>query len=312
MYYYQIFGYTFRCQHEIRQLYEVSATEDFDAEILLGEMPEEITEEVATATEFPCISCAPERFWMHNLYGILAVYKNGNIYAKSVSDKDTFYLLQYVLGYGIAMYAHLHNRLCIHCGCVSINDKCIIITGDSGAGKSTLTHEFISDGARMLSDDVIAIDYDENHNPIVFPAFPQQKICRDAALEKGYDLNQLLYVDPEKDKYAIMHQDFSPAPCTAHSLFYIQCYDPQDTTNNNPETQQSPLVTIQTDGFQKVNIIADNLYLGCIIPNVGLSAESFQLCVDFIKDCNVYRIKRPTNRNTLAEIKDFIYNAINI
>ncbi len=306
MHYYKVFGYIFRCQHAIQQLYEITATDSYDVDIIIGEMPQEITCEVAQATIFPCISSKEQRFWMHNTYGILAVYKSGQIYAMSTSDRDTFYLLQFVLGYGIAMYAHLNNRIAIHCGSVAINQKCIMLAGDSGSGKSTLTHELISLGATMLSDDVVAIGYDENHIPCVYPAFPQQKLCRNAALQKGYNLDELLYVDPEKDKFAVLHTDcFSADPHHLHSFFYLECYEPDIETTESTELQITPI-----DGFDKVSVLVDNLYLNCILPNIGLSAEAFQLCVDLVKSCDIYRISRPLNKDTLSLIRQFILDTL--
>lgn len=309
MYYYKVFGFIFRCQYPIRQLYEVPKTDDFDADILIGEMPDEIIREVEKETIFPCIFWDDNRFWMNNPYGILAVYKSGLIYAKSPSQDDVFYLLQYVLGYGIAMFAHLHNRIAIHSGCVAIDGKCILISGDSGVGKSTLTHSLIASGARMLSDDVIAIGYDENHNPLVYPAFPQQKLCRDAVLKSGYRPDDLLYVDPEKDKFAVLHREnFYPQPLPLHSAFYLKCYRP-----DNLKTSQSAkdLRIEKTEGFQKVAFLVNNLYLSCIIPHTGFSAQAFQLCTDTIKDCSVYKIERPEGKDTLNEITAFIHNTLN-
>lgn len=306
MHYYKVFGYIFRCRHKIRQLYEIPATDNYDVDIIIGEMPFEISQEVANATEFPCISWNNGRFWMNNTYGTLAVYQSGKIYAQSAAKEDTFYLLQFVLGYGIAMYAHLNNRIAIHCGGLMLNSKCVLIAGDSGAGKSTLINELISDGSPMLSDDVIAIGYDENNCPLIYPAFPQQKICRDAAINKGYNLNELLYADPEKDKFAILHHEtFSPEPQKPHTFIYLKCYDAAACPEKHNELHIKKL-----DGFNKVTVTVNNLYLGSLIPNIGLSATAFQLCVDFIKDCDVYLISRPDDRNTLTDIKQFIYDTL--
>lgn len=294
-YYYKIFGYTFRCAYEITQLYEVPATEQFDVDIILHEMPEEIIQAAETQAIFPCIGWQNTLFWMHNNYGILAVYQSGKIYAKSVSDKDTFYLLQYVLGYGISMYAHLNGRLALHGGCISLNNHCLLITGESGAGKSTLTHSLIANDAKMLSDDVVAIDYNKSGTPLVYPAFPQQKICRDAALKQGYNLDELLYVDPEKDKFAILHTDtFSPDPMPLHGVLFLTC------------TSDDKLTFTALTGFEKVSVLLNNLYLCNVIPNTGLSAEYFQLCVDLVKNIPVYRISRPKGQDTLAEITEWV------
>lgn len=97
--------------------------------------------------------------WLHNKYGIFAVYKSGKIYLQAVDDENKLLLLQFVLGYGIAMYAHLNGRIAIHCGCVCTYNNGVLITGTSGSGKSTLTAELISDGAVMLADDMIAAGY---------------------------------------------------------------------------------------------------------------------------------------------------------
>lgn len=304
MYYYKVFGYIFRCAYEIKQLYAVPPTEHFDVDIILHEMPEEIVQTAKAQTIFPCIGWTDRLFWMHNNYGILAVYQSGKIYAKSVSDKDTFYLLQYVLGYGIAMYAHLQGRITLHCGCVAINNRCVIITGDSGAGKSTLTHTLITDGATMLSDDVVAIDYSPDGVPLVYPAFPQQKICRDAALKQGYRLEDLLYVDPEKDKFAVLHTDcFSSDPYPLHSVFHLSCSKQKDEASFSDGLIVEPL-----EGFAKVNVLLDNLYLCNVIPKTGLSAQAFQLCVDTVKDKRVFNITRLQGKDTLQAIKQVIYS----
>lgn len=302
MYYYKVFGYIFRCRYEIKQLYEIAPTEHYDVDIIISEMPEEIIEETSQITERPYMFWTDEHFWLCNRYGTLAVYKSGKIYAHNPASPEVLYLLQFVLGYGIAMYAHMHNRIAIHCGCVAIDGSAFIISGSSGSGKSTLTHELITGGATMLSDDVIAIGYDENHRPCIYPAFPQQKLCRDAALQKGYNLDELLYIDPDKDKFAVIHTNqFSPEPHYLQAFLYLKCYDDAEERSATDNLQITEI-----EGFNKVSLIMRCLYLGSLIPNLGLAAEAFQLCVDLVKDSKVYQIKRTKTRNTLPEIMQFI------
>lgn len=305
MHYYKVFGYIFRCEYEIPQLYKINPTDEYDVDIFIGQMPDEILEAVKKEIDFPCIGWDKDYFWLHNDYGIFAIYDAGKIYAKSPSLENELYLLQFVMGYGIALYAHIHNRIAIHCGCVAIDNKCLLISGDSGAGKSTLTHELIASGATMLSDDIAAIGYHNDNIPLVFPAFPQQKLCRDAALKKGYNLDELVYIDPEKDKFAVIQTDnFCSNPVPLHTIIYMECYEP--TKKDEP----AKLQITKLEGFQKVATVINNLYLGSLIATLGLSAESFQLCVDLIKDCQVYRIRRPMGQNTLPEIKEFIYSSL--
>lgn len=307
MHYYKVFGYVFRCRDEIRQLYEIPCTGHYDADILLGEMPAEIMDAASLTAETPSSFWNNDYFWLKNRYGILAVYKSGQIYAHNPDTADILYLLQFVLGYGIAIYAHMHNRIALHCGCVAIAGNAVIISGSSGSGKSTLTHELIADGATMLSDDVVAIGYDKNNRPCIYPAFPQQKLCRDAALSKGYRLENLLYIDPEKDKFAVMHTaHFSPDPHYPHTFLYLQCL---------PKTESKDTRHIQIrkiDGYEKVALIMRCLYLGALIQDFGLSARAFQLCVDFVKESNVWQISRPSEIDTLSDIMDFVKHTLQL
>ena len=48
-----------------------------------------------------------------------------------------------------------------------------------------------------IQEDMIAAGYGDNGFPTIYPAFPQQKLCRDAAIQKGYDLDKLIYIDPD-------------------------------------------------------------------------------------------------------------------
>lgn len=302
MYYYKVFGYIFRSQYEISQLYAVPATDAYDVDIIIGRMPDEILAEISEIEERPYMYWAEDYFWLTNRYGTLAVYKDGRIYAHNPEAEDLLYLLQFVLGYGIAIYAHMHDRITIHCGCVAISGDAIIISGNSGSGKSTLTNEFISDGAIMLSDDIVAIGYDENHQPCVYPAFPQQKLCRDAALQKGYDLDQLIYIDPDKDKYAVIHSDqFSTEPHHLNTFVSLKCFNAREEKHSSEDIQ-----FLAVDGFDKIKLLMKCLYLGPWVTERGVSAEVFQLFVDLLKDCNVYQIKRRKGVDTLAEMKAFV------
>lgn len=243
--------------------------------------------------------------WLHNKYGIFAVYKSGKIYLQAANDQNKLILLQFVLGYGIAMYAHLNGRIAIHCGCVCKHDNGVLITGTSGSGKSTLIAELISDGAVMLADDMIVAGYGDCGFPTIYPAFPQQKLCRDAAIQKGYDLDKLIYIDPDKDKFAVNRQDiFSPEPHQLNFVFEIVRYDPDA---EKFKKYDGKIFVKRLEGLDTVNVFTNQLFLGELFYQMGFPPEQFKICLDLANSCKVYRIYRPTGRNTLTEIKEIIY-----
>ena len=94
----------------------------------------------------------------------------------------------------------------MHCSVIASDEGAILISGESGSGKSTLTNAFLSDGWKFMADDMAYVKTKEGGEVVVYPAFPYQKLCRDAALRKGYNLDELIYLGEEKDKFFVPYQ----------------------------------------------------------------------------------------------------------
>ena len=47
-----------------------------------------------------------------------------------------------------------------------------------------------------MADDMAWVD-----GSMVYPAFPYQKLCRDVVEREGYDMEELIYIDEQKDKF---------------------------------------------------------------------------------------------------------------
>lgn len=309
-YYYKVFGFVLRCEHEIRQLFLVDTGGEYDLDIVFEQVPEEVLEEIGDGSDVPYCKWNKEYMWFRNSFAYFAVYRSGKIIIQNNSDREILFLLQFVLGYGISVFAHLKGLVALHCGAVTINGKAVAITGASGAGKSTLTTELLENGARMLSDDVIAVGYlpEEKGKAYAFPAFPQQKLCRDAALQRGYSLEDLVYIDPQKDKFAVDRKEiFVSEPQCLHSLFVLRWYDSEDEDYKKYERQ---ILCDKIEGFEKVSVIVNSLFLGGMLDAMGLPAEQFQLCVDLAADINIYLIQRPKGEDTMEQVKQIVYRMV--
>lgn len=78
------------------------------------------------------------------------VVRNGSAYFSMVCDH--FYLL----------LAELKNGLCLHCACVVLEGKTILLAGESGSGKSTAALSLLQQGATLLTDEIVLFYYDED------------------------------------------------------------------------------------------------------------------------------------------------------
>lgn len=49
----------------------------------------------------------------------------------------------------------------------------VLLAGNSGAGKSTLLAALLQRGWRLLADDLVVVDLNEDNHPIIFPTYPE-------------------------------------------------------------------------------------------------------------------------------------------
>ncbi|MBI2566921.1 MAG: hypothetical protein HYV63_07825 [Candidatus Schekmanbacteria bacterium] len=71
--------------------------------------------------------------------------------------------------------------LVLHANAARTASGAVVVAGESGAGKSTWLATAVRSGARLIADDVSVIRSDDNGELVVLPAYPQYRLCADAA-----------------------------------------------------------------------------------------------------------------------------------
>ncbi|MCC3382029.1 serine kinase [Paenibacillus farraposensis] len=115
------------------------------------------------------------------------------------ADMDTVRL--FLLGSCMGVLLMQRRILPIHGSSVVIGGKAYAFVGESGAGKSTLAAAFRQAGYPMASDDVIAVKAAAS-GPIVYPAYPQQKL-RMSSLLQLESLQGNKHVRPQKHRLVL-------------------------------------------------------------------------------------------------------------
>ena len=87
---------------------------------------------------------------------------------------------RYVIGQVLPLVAGLNGVEMLHAGAVRVGDVAIALLGPSGTGKSSLVTALVNRGARLLTDDVLALD-GRSRRVVVQPG-PGAVILSDAAL----------------------------------------------------------------------------------------------------------------------------------
>lgn len=110
-----------------------------------------------------------------------------------------------LLSAGMALICLQRGEPFLHGSALVVRGQAILLCGESGAGKSTVATQLLQQGAGLLADDTVRIHGESEM--VAEPSYPQQKLCRDVALRCGQDLEELRYIDEERDKYAWLRTD---------------------------------------------------------------------------------------------------------
>lgn len=222
------------------------------------------------------------------------------ICVKPEEGADLMEVKTFLLGSALGYCMNLRNMVVIHGGAVCKNGKGLIVTGESGAGKSTLSCALRNYGYDFIADDVCAISVSEAENPHINLAYPQQKLCRDAALRQGYDLSELIYINEERDKFAIRLKDrFMPDGADFYVLYEIVLSDEQE------------LSVREIDGHEKLFVLLRNIYRGeSSFEMWGVPPHYMKACATIASKIRIYQISRPKEGNALDEMISFVEQTI--
>ena len=213
-------------------------------------------------------------------------------------------LTPFVFGYSIAMLFWQRNQLAIHCSAVECDGKALIIAGDSGSGKSTLTTKLLENGFRLMTDDVAIVDISSEGHIMVYPAFPQQKLCRDAVHRNHLNTEDLLYIDEDRDKFAVPRRNcFCDSPCKLSAMLCLSV-----------QNEDSDVLLTELNGHQKLISFLENNFLFPMFRNSGgFCTEDMQKCLQTVQTLPLYRMMRPfgidSTDTQLQKIQKIIFHS---
>ncbi len=295
MFTYQAFGLKLETDLEFRQLIVRENGLAADVTVTSGLIPEEILKKEADKRyEF-----GETMSWLSNKTCRLLV-ENGEKITYSLKEGGRPEgLKSYIMGWGMSMLAMQRGILAIHCSAVADERGAILICGESGAGKSTLTTAFLERGYRMMADDMAFVETKPGEKPFASPAFPYQKLCRDVAVAKGYHLEELIYIDEDKDKFLVPYRGkFELCATPVRGMLILGVVD------------GSEVVEREINGVNRFQMVANNLFLRHLLGVRKYEPRNGQLCLNMAATVQMKYIGRPIGINTTDIIVEKAFKTI--
>lgn len=294
-YRYYMYGMHVESEIEIAEAVEDYTEGIADVVVRLGEMPEEIRKKQEESNEGSSLLFHARALYFRVTDVAEYLVEESLITVRPIADATTQPVKTFLLGSALGYCMVLRKMVVLHGGAVEYHGKGIIVTGESGAGKSTVTNALREKGFQFIADDVCALN--ENGDKMhINMAYPQQKLCRDAALKMGYELSDLIYINEQRDKFAVRLKDgYLAEGAEFDYLFELQI------------SEDDKLSIERVEGHEKLHTIIRNIYRGeSAFQMWGMPPEYMKKCLKIASTIEVYCIKRPAQLGTLPEIVDFI------
>jgi hypothetical protein len=102
----------------------------------------------------------------------------GNNIKVEYNDKNL--IIPFLLGPVMALLLHQRGLLVLHGSAVKIKDEAIAFIGYRGIGKSTTAINLCKKGYPLITDDILAISFDENGKPYIYPGYHHVRLSEDS------------------------------------------------------------------------------------------------------------------------------------
>lgn len=297
MYFYKMYGLTIKSTFFLPEAVECALVEEPDVFLELGHPPDKELQE-AKAGKLCRLEKEVAWFYLENWGMFYVEHGNHIIVWKETEMLTDLARNSYVIGTTMGLLLFQRDIIPIHSGAVEKNGVCILVVGDSGSGKSTNTDRLREKGCQFVSDDVAAVNI-VGGKVMVSPSFPQQKLCRDAALRQGYALEDLIYIDENRDKYAIRLKSG-----------YVTENLPLGLILELEPTEEEELSISKICGLDKIKLLYRNIYRGYAWNEMGMSRQVQENILHIAEQVPMYVCRRPRKGFYTEEITDWVLEQV--
>lgn len=290
VYTFKICGYYVKSDICLPEAFSVEERTQVDVEVVLGKIPEFLRG--SKESGYGTWTNGFENAWFYKKdIAQFYICKGREIIIEPETNADMRMVRSMLYSAAFALVVLQRQELMFHGSGLIWEDKNFIICGESGAGKSTLTMKLLREGGKFLADDTTRV-YMQNDQIWMEPSYPQQKICRDLAIDEKMDLDKLIYIDEERDKFALPRREcYIPDRQPLHVIFILK------------KCNCANVIISKVEEPDFINTCIDNLYLSDVYKEtVGLSLDMVAQLIRMQKTTAIYIINRPKKGNSVNEV----------
>ena len=199
-----------------------------------------------------------------------------------------------LLGTVLATALHQRGLLILHGSAVMIDGGVVVFAGSSGQGKSTMTAALQRRGHQLVTDDIVAIEFDQNQCPRVWPSFSRIKLWPDAISALGFDPEDHPKINSWVEKRSYHpDSDFSLNAVPLRAIYFLE----RGELGIEPLSGQAALLEMLR-----------NTYLSAFGRSMlgDTEARQLQQCVHIVRQVPLHILRRPRDLALLPSVADLV------
>lgn len=208
-----------------------------------------------------------------------------------------------LLGSGFAIWMEQQGLLALHGAAVVLEEgSAVAFLGHNGAGKSTLAIHLMAAGASLLTDDLLAVQV-EQETVLGRPGYPQIRLTAAEAARRGQDASRLAPVLPGHPKRRLPVGNgafgrFAAEPVPLRRLYLLE---------RGPPSAGGPSVAIATlSAGEAVAALVRFGYLRALAPRLSPPADRLARLATVVERVGLRRLRLPDDLDAL----DAVHRAI--
>jgi hypothetical protein len=293
---YNSFGLNITSDIHFPELYQTSFDGEGDLHIGTGDLTM-VWDEKAKPNTHVFVEKNLVLFQIPNL-AIFSISNGNSIVFSPFLKADLNKIRLYLLGTCMGTLLLQKKTLCLHGSAIAIEGKAYAFVGESGVGKSTLASAFIMQNFQLISDDVIAINFDKQNIPFVMPSYPQQKLWEESLNEFGMDSKRYLPLFERETKFAVPVENPIKVPIKLEGVIELNVI------------VSDSIKYEKIEGLNKIATLFQHTYRSSFINKLELSDWHFKETVKLLNTVHISKLSRPKNQFTAHELVSVVLKKI--
>ncbi len=230
--FYTAYGLNIQSELELPEL--IPGGDGSDITIRLGQLEHPLN---ADAIE-GCLEATPDHVYLYwPDVGTFLVAGGREITIDPTPGTAENTLRLFTLGSGFGVLLQQRGLLVLHASAVAVAGAVVAFIGDKGWGKSTTAASLHARGHTLVTDDLLAITFAADGQPLVLPAYPQFKLWPESVEALGIAPEDLPLIRPELDKRARrISENFAQEALPLRALYVLGGGDELLITPLAPQT----------------------------------------------------------------------------